>query len=238
MSRHLEGTLRGGLRRRSLLMASGLVVGLALMADVSGRRSADGYALDVTLPGWPLVLAASAVGVVWLVRRWRGRAGVAGVAGDDGAVASEAAAVAPDAGHAGAVMITPSAALEAGSDGEPAVAVQDAADATDENGASASRNGASAEATPVTRIAVRSPRAITLIDVEDISHIEAAGRYARIHAAGRQYLAQHSLAELERIRTLRTEDYRDFDLLLDDGAAVRLSRNYRARLEAALGVRL
>src|SRR5690606_8232875 len=42
----------------------------------------------------------------------------------------------------------------------------------------------------------------------------------------------------ERIRLLRTEAYRDFELLLDDGAAVRLSRDYRARLEAALGVRL
>src|SRR5690606_33763741 len=127
-----------------------------------------------------------------------------------------------------------------------------------ENGAAAGPNGASAEVAPVARIAVRSPRAITLIAVEEISHIEAAGRYARVHAAGRQHLAQHSLAELERmldgarfirvhrsaivnlerIRSLRTVDYRDFELLLDDGAAVRLSRNYRARLEAALGLRL
>lgn len=273
MSRHLEGSIRGGLRR-PLLLTFGLVVGLALMADVSGRRMVDGYALDVTLPGWPLVIAASTLGAVWLVRRWRARTVARAVAEDRGAVAvlAEAAATAPDPGYAGAVVVASatsdagdagtvtfgSAALDAGADGATAVAAQDAADATRENGVAVSRNGGPAEATPVTRIAVRAPRAITLIDVKDISHIEAAGRYARIHAGGRQHLAQHSLTELEgmldgarfvrvhrsaivnleRIRTLRTEDYRDFDLLLDDGAAVRLSRNYRARLEAALGVRL
>lgn len=83
-------------------------------------------------------------------------------------------------------------------------------------------------------------------------------RYARIHVAGGQHLAQHSLAELERmldgtrfvrvhrstivnaqrVRSLRTVDYRDFELLLDDGTTVRLSRNYRERLGAALGLRI
>jgi DNA-binding LytR/AlgR family response regulator len=111
---------------------------------------------------------------------------------------------------------------------------------------------------PAEWIAVRSPREIRLVGVEDISRLEADGRYARIHAAGGQHLAQHSLAELERmldgsqfvrvhrsaivnvrrIRSLRTDDYRDFELLLDDGTSMRLSRTYRPRLEAALRLRL
>ena len=230
MSRNLVGTMRGGLRRPPLLLASGLVVGLALIADVSGRRVADGYTLDVTLPGWPLLIAASALGVLWLARRWRARSAARRDAGNGGPIATAA----PE----------PSGVVETAEPGE--------------NGAVASRNGARADGVPVARIAVRSPRAITLVAVEEISHIEAAGRYARVHAAGRQHLAQHSLAELERmldgarfvrvhrsaivnlerIRSLRTVDYRDFELVLDDGAAVRLSRNYRARLEAALGLRL
>src|SRR5690606_41959530 len=74
MSRRLEGTMRAALQRPWLLLAPGLVIGLALLADVSGRRLADGYALEVTLPGWPLVAAAALLGARFLVRRrgaWR-----------------------------------------------------------------------------------------------------------------------------------------------------------------------
>jgi two-component system, LytTR family, response regulator len=118
--------------------------------------------------------------------------------------------------------------------------------------------GADMEASPAERIAVRSPEAILLVDVAEISRVEADGRYTRIHAAGREHLSQHSLAELERmldgrhfvrvhrsaivnlqrIRSLRTRDYRDVELLLEDGTAMRLSRTYRPRLESALGLRL
>jgi hypothetical protein len=268
MSGRLEGTVRGGLRRPSLLLASGLAVALALMADVSASRTADGYAVAVGLPGWPLVIAASALGALWLARRWRARGAAVQAleAASGGAIADSPA---PDPSSAGATALGAAdavcAAEEDGATEDPngalagrsELAVRPNGVGAGPNGAVASENGAAAGVRPVARIAVRSPRAITLIDVEEISHIEAVGRYARIHAGGRQYLAQHSLAELERmldgsrfvrvhrsaivnlerIRSLRTSDYRDFELLLDDGAAVHLSRNYRTRLEAALGVR-
>lgn len=215
--------MRGVARRPWPALAISLVVVLALIADVSGRRVADGYALNVSLSGWALIAAAGALGGLWLARwrrEWRRRA-----LADD---AGPELAGAEDDREAWSVI---------GRDGTADARTAD---------------------TPVQRIAVRSPRAIKLVAVDGISYVEAAGRYARIHAAGRQHLAQHSLAELERmldrtrfvrvhrstivnaerVRSLRTVDYRDFELILDDGATVRLSRNYRERLEAALGLRI
>ena len=239
MSRRLGGTVRGALQRPWLLLAPGVIVGLALLADVSGRRLADGYALEVTLPGWPLVAAAALLGARFLVRRrgaWRVVAAGIGDTADAGAEADASAA----------------------SNATTIIGVTQST--TTRNHAASAPHVASAGQPPtasVERIVVRSPRSITLVPVDD-AHVEAAGRYARIHASGRTYLAQHSLAELERmldgarfvrvhqsaivnldrIRSLRTADYRDFELLLDDGSTVRLSRNYRALLEGALGIRI
>jgi DNA-binding LytR/AlgR family response regulator len=186
---------------------------------------ADGYTLDVTLPGWPLLAMMGGLGAAWLAHRWARRERTSAVTESP-----------PSAERDGDV---PSRDVAA-SAGPGRVAV------------------GSAVAAPVDRIAVRSPRAITLIAVDEISHIEADGRYARVHAAGGEHLTQHSLAQLDqmldtarfvrvhrstivnldRIRSLRTTDYRDFELRLEDGAKVRLSRTHRTRLEAALGLRI
>lgn len=250
MNGHLEGTPRAVLRRRALLLAPALVLGLGLMADVSARHSGDGYSLDVTLPGWPLVALAAVLGGMTLL--WRRSRRVLLAAGTAPTAGATVGSKVPGGEGGGAAEASAGGAAEARTG---------AAETDTGDGVSTASNGTAdlpVGAGPVERIAVRSPRVTTLVAVDDISHVEAAGRYARIHANGRQHLAQHSLGELERmldglrfvrvhrsamvnlqrIRSLRTADYRDFELILDDGATVRLSRNYRARLEAALGLRI
>ncbi|MFW6078290.1 MAG: LytR/AlgR family response regulator transcription factor [Gemmatimonadota bacterium] len=240
MSRQNEGMVRRLLRRPMLVLSFGLALALALIADVSGGRIADGYALGVTMPGWPVIAAVCALGAVWLMRRRARTPSNPGVAEDAGA-GEIAVDVAADARASAAAVEGEHGRRAAGHDRD-----RSAVAATDDDDPDS----------PVERIAVRARRAIALVDVDDISHVEAAGRYARIHTADRDHLAQYSLSDLERmldptrfvrvhrstivnlgrIRSLRTVDYRDFDLLLDDGATVRLSRNYRARFEAAIGL--
>lgn len=101
---------------------------------------------------------------------------------------------------------------------------------------------------------VKTGRTTTLVRTAELLRVEADGRYVWLVVAERRHLAQYTLKELEsrldpttfvrvhrstivnvrRIRQLRTRDYRDYDLVLDDGSCVRMSRSYRARLQAAL----
>ena len=107
---------------------------------------------------------------------------------------------------------------------------------------------------PLRHLLVRTGRTTVVVDVARVTRIEADGRYVRLVTAERTHLAQYTLADLERrldpatfvrihrstivnlrcIRRLRTDDYRDFDVQLTDGSIVRMSRTYRARVEAAL----
>jgi two-component system LytT family response regulator len=110
------------------------------------------------------------------------------------------------------------------------------------------------------RIVVKSGTRTRLVPVAGIDWIEAEGNYARLHCGGgtESHLVRRSLGELadsldgrrfvrihrsaivnlDRVRELRTEDHRDFTVLLESGTSLRLSRTYRAALERALGDRI
>jgi two-component system LytT family response regulator len=101
------------------------------------------------------------------------------------------------------------------------------------------------------RFAVKHHRGIRLVRVRDIDYIEARGNYAEIHAAGRIHLVRMTMQELEqrldpslfvriqrstivqidRIREIVSASHGDFDLSLHHGTVLRLSRNYRGRLQ-------
>lgn len=112
--------MRAALQRPWLLLAPGLVIGLALLADVSGRRLADGYALEVTLPGWPLVAAAALLGARFLVRRRGAWRVVVGDGRTSNAIAPADAGTASNSGKADAALLNaaveqaPSAPVELG----------------------------------------------------------------------------------------------------------------------------
>jgi two-component system LytT family response regulator len=111
---------------------------------------------------------------------------------------------------------------------------------------------------PIDRLVVRSRGRVTVLKVDAIEWIEADGDYACLHAGGATHLVHRSLNELARlldprrfarihrsiivnldhVRELHTRDYRDYEVLMRDGARVRLSRTYRDVIEARLGERL
>jgi two-component system, LytTR family, response regulator len=101
------------------------------------------------------------------------------------------------------------------------------------------------------RLVVKHHRGVRLVRVRDIDYIEACGNYAEIHAADRTHLVRMTMQELEqrldpsrfvriqrstivqidRIRDIAAASHSDFDLSLHDGTVLRLSRNYRDRLQ-------
>jgi two-component system, LytTR family, response regulator len=107
------------------------------------------------------------------------------------------------------------------------------------------------------RIVVKSAGEVRFIKINDIDWIEAADYYACLHVGARNHLVRRSLAELEtelnpdqfcrvhrssivnldRIRSLKLHEDGEYEVLLETGARVRLSRRYRKELEDRMGVR-
>lgn len=107
-------------------------------------------------------------------------------------------------------------------------------------------------------LVVRSGRRTRLVPTASIDWIEAAGDYARLHCGPDTHLVSRTLTDLEealgpqgfarihrstivnleRVREFRTEDHRDYTVILDSGERLRLSRTYRATVEERLGDRI
>jgi two-component system LytT family response regulator len=107
------------------------------------------------------------------------------------------------------------------------------------------------------RIVVKSAGEVSFIKISDIDWIEAADYYACLHVGSRNHLVRRSLADLEneldanqfcrvhrsgivnldRVRGLKLHEDGEYEVLLETGARVRLSRRYRKELEERMGVR-
>ena len=107
---------------------------------------------------------------------------------------------------------------------------------------------------PEKRLIVKSAGRVTILKTGEIDWIEAADYYACLHAGGRSHLLRRSLAELEeelasetfcrihrsaivnleRVRELRLDANGEHEVVLRDGACLRLSRSYREQLQARL----
>lgn len=116
-------------------------------------------------------------------------------------------------------------------------------------------SGPQAAQRPLDRLVLKSGGTTRFLPVLDLDWIEAAGVYVNLHAGGREYLYRASLTELEerldpqrfvrihrsaivnleRIQQLEPISHGEFEVVLKDGARVRLSRTYRNQLEARLG---
>jgi two-component system LytT family response regulator len=103
---------------------------------------------------------------------------------------------------------------------------------------------------PLERILVRRGESATLLRTAEITWIEAAGNYSRLHTAGESYLVRGTLSGLEtrldptrfarihrshivnldQIRSLHPWSHGDWLLRLHDGTELMLSRRYRDRL--------
>ena len=100
------------------------------------------------------------------------------------------------------------------------------------------------------RFAVRERDRFILIKNTEVDWIESAGNYARLHARGASYLVRMTMSDLERkldprtfvrihrtaivnidrIREIAPGSHGDFDVVLNNGHNLKLSRNYRERL--------
>jgi two-component system LytT family response regulator len=109
----------------------------------------------------------------------------------------------------------------------------------------------------IERIAVKSAGQIVFLKPSEIDWIEAADYYACLHVGTKSHLLRRSMAELEkeldpalfcrihrstivnltRVRGLRLSEDGEYDVGLDGGATVRLSRRYRKPLQERLGLR-
>jgi two-component system LytT family response regulator len=107
------------------------------------------------------------------------------------------------------------------------------------------------------RLAIKSIGEVWFVRLAEIDWIEAADYYACLHIGARRHLLRHSLMELERhldssafcrihrstivnlerVRALETNLDGEYEVRLDDGTKLRLSRRYRKLLQERLGQR-
>jgi two-component system LytT family response regulator len=105
------------------------------------------------------------------------------------------------------------------------------------------------------RIAARGTRIVTVIDVPDVTWIEAADNYVRFHTSAGTHLSRRRMRDLERlldpghfarvhrsaivnlhrVRELRSLGDGDQEILLDDGTRLTLTRKYRQAFESRFG---
>jgi two-component system LytT family response regulator len=107
------------------------------------------------------------------------------------------------------------------------------------------------------RLAIKSAGQVSFLKVSEIDWIEAEDYYACLHVKARTHLLRRSLSELEqeldqavfcrihrstivnldRVRGLELSENGEYDVRLDNGTRLRLSRRYRKQLQSRMSVR-
>lgn len=107
----------------------------------------------------------------------------------------------------------------------------------------------------IERLVIKAEGRIFLLDVENIHYIQAEGNYVAVHNGQREYLLRETISGLEarldpkkflrvhrsaivkidKIRELQPWFHGEFRIILDGGKQLMLSRNYRVRLQNAIG---
>jgi two-component system LytT family response regulator len=107
----------------------------------------------------------------------------------------------------------------------------------------------------IERLVIKADSRIFLLDVEDIHYIQAEGNYVAVHNGQKDYLLRETITGLEarldpkkflrvhrstivkidKICELQPWFHGEFRIILDGGKQLMLSRNYRARLQKAIG---
>jgi two-component system, LytTR family, response regulator len=109
----------------------------------------------------------------------------------------------------------------------------------------------------IERLIVKSAGQVLFVKTSEIDWIEAADYYACLHVGAKTHLLRRSLAELEQelspvvfcrihrstivnleqVRRLELNADAEYEVLLENGVRLRLSRRYRWQLQSRLGVR-
>ena len=106
------------------------------------------------------------------------------------------------------------------------------------------------------QLAVKSAGQLTFLKISEIDWIEAADYYSCLHVGAKSHLLRRSMAELDeeldqsafcrihrstivrldRVRGLKLNENGEYDVLLHNGARLRLSRRYRKQLQSRLNL--
>jgi len=107
------------------------------------------------------------------------------------------------------------------------------------------------------RLVIKGAGQVIFIKISDIDWIEAADYYACLHVRAKAHLLRRRMSDLEReldqavfcrihrssivninrIRGLEVGEDGEYEVTLDTGARLRLSRRYRKQLQSLLGIR-
>jgi two-component system LytT family response regulator len=105
-------------------------------------------------------------------------------------------------------------------------------------------------AAPVSRLVVKDGERYLLVKTEEIDWIASVGEYASLRARKSSYLIRMAISDLEasldsrqfvrihrstiinldRVREVQPRSHGDYDVLMEDGTVLRLSRTYRDNL--------
>ena len=111
-------------------------------------------------------------------------------------------------------------------------------------------------AAKVGHLVIKSAGQVLFVRISDIDWIEAADYYAGVHVGARTHLVRRSLADLEqelessrfcrvhrsaivnidRVRTLRLNSNGEYNVVLENGSELRLSRRFRKHLQERLAL--
>jgi two-component system LytT family response regulator len=106
------------------------------------------------------------------------------------------------------------------------------------------------------RLAIKNAGQVSFLRVSEIDWIEAADYYACLHVGQRSHMLRRSISELEqdldsaifcrihrstivninRVNGLKLNEEGEYEVLLENGTRLRLSRSYRKQLQCRLGV--
>lgn len=109
----------------------------------------------------------------------------------------------------------------------------------------------------IERWAVKSAGQVSFVKTSEIDWVEAADYYACLHVGTRTHLIRRSISELEedldsanfcrvhrsaivnldRVRCLKLNADGEYEVQIEDGTKLRLSRRYRQQLQSRLGLR-
>ena len=105
-----------------------------------------------------------------------------------------------------------------------------------------------------TSLVVKSAGQVTFVKISEIDWIEAADYYSSLHTGSKTHLLRRSMADIEheldpavfcrvhrstivkldRVRGLSLNESGEYDVLLNDGTRLRMSRRYRKQLQLLL----
>jgi two-component system LytT family response regulator len=136
--------------------------------------------------------------------------------------------------------------------------LRDQAEAAPDSGVQSLLEALRSESSRLDRVLVKADGRAFFVRTDEIDWVEAEGKYVRLHAGRQTYLLRAGISELElqlepkkflrihrstivnveRIKEMRPWFHGEYEVVLNDGTRLRLSRRYRPKLKEVAGFSL